>query len=106
MTEKKESLWDTYKWPLTWALCVIVMLTVFNIFETWQSAIDKDYLSRLTPEERQEILAEKEAVKQESIERQKEFFKGWIDFFNFQVPLWLFAPILFVAWVYRGRLRW
>ena len=105
--EKKEKYLD--KAFLCFLGVMLILFIVYLFIGTWSEAIEKDYLSKLTPEERLDI---QEAERQREIEKQieqeeantksAESLEGWLNIISFPIPLWL-AGLFFFAGYFWGN---
>lgn len=91
------------------AVFVGMLLTVFSVFiiaGTLNDIADKEYLSMLTPEEREHIAIEKHLEQFAKEKSAREFNHELQSVINYPIPLFLVISLLALAWVWSWRSRW
>ena len=100
--EKKSFFIDNW-WVVLMSIWIL-SLALISISYSWNNAVEKDYLARITPEERFQI--EDEKIQQQEINQKKieDFVNGLYNFLFYPIPL-IYVVVFFVT-IRINRGRW
>jgi flagellar biosynthesis/type III secretory pathway M-ring protein FliF/YscJ len=107
--EVKKSIWQNGFGIASIIIFALMFCSILIVVTTWRDAIEKQYLSSLTPKERAEIQAQAEIQQQQEQQLKEQNGKALEEFINYlfgwNIPFWLVLMIICVTW-YIANKRW